>query len=423
MAESVGRAPRWSMRRHVALTLAGLSALAVISLGCVYAITEYVIEKSALRREMSDEIRACMLRWERGESDSIHSSTLRYFPAGQVPPGLSGLVPGAFDRLHLEGRPVQALAEADPAGRIHVIVHDLALTRRRESSLLLSLLAGVAIAAGGAWLVSGWLARRILSPLTALVKQIQRVDPLRPTQDPVVRTGDPELDAIPDAINRLIEELDHVLQRERAFADAASHELRTPIAVVRGAIDVLRELDSSPPAVVERMDRAARRAQEDLTALLALSPARRPPPSQLVDLREILPAAGEPYVRGLEGETRIVWEWGEGTEVSVEPTALAIVFTNILRNALRAAPQGEVRVSADRRGVRVVDDGEGLPEGWPENQEPRGRGLGLSIARILAERNGWRLEVGQAQPHGTRAELRLASDPTGDDANPVGGPT
>src|SRR5262245_31715691 len=403
---------RGPLRHRLAVTLAGLSALSLVSLGLVYAVSESLIEKSALRREMNDEIRSLMDREERGESIPLLSTTLRYFSAREAPPELGDLPSGEFRRLRFGGRTVQVLTVADRAGRTHVLVQDLTLMEHRERSLVFSLVAGVVIAAVGAWWASGRLARYILGPLTGLVEDIRRVDPLEPTLPALDRTGDDELDAIPDAINSLIQELDHVLKRERAFADAASHELRTPLAVVRGAIDLLRERGDSPAHVVDRMDRAARRAEEDLRALLALSPAREPAPAKLADLRELLPATAEPYLREGDVKTRVVWEWGDRPEAHVEPATLAIVFTNLLRNALRAAPQGEVRIAADARCVQIVDDGEGLPPDWPAAGEPRGRGLGLLIARTLAERYGWQLRLEPAQPRGTSASLFLATPST-----------
>lgn len=376
-----------------------------MSLALVYGITEQVVEKRALRLEMTAEIQSLIERWERGESVHLVSTTLRYFPAGKVPSALAALPPNEFRRLRFEGRTVQALAAADGAGGHHVLVQDMSLMEQRERTLLLSLFAGAAIALAGAWWVSGRLTRHILSPLTTLVEAIRRVDPAKPALSTLDLTGDDELDAIPDAINSLIRELDHVLERERAFADAASHELRTPLAVVRGAIDVLRERGDAPAHIVDRIDRAARRAEEDLRALLALSPAREPAAPKLVDLRVLLPATAEPHMRESDAKTRVIWEWGEDPNAHVEPATLAIVFTNLLRNALRAAPLGEIRVRADRSMIEVVDDGEGLPEGWPGAVTPRGRGLGLSLANALAERHGWDLEVTRAEPRGTRAYL------------------
>lgn len=396
---------RGPLRHRLAVALAGLTALALVSLGLVYGITEHVIEQRALRLEMTAEIQSLIERWERGDSALLVSTTLRYFPAGEVPVALASLPPDDFRQLRFEGRTAQVITAADDAGGLHVLVQDLNLMEQRERMLLLSLSAGVVVALLGAWWVSGRLARHILSPLTNLVGDIRRVDPAKPALSTLDRTGDEELDAIPDAINSLIRELDHVLERERAFADAASHELRTPLAVVRGAIDVLRERGDAPAHIVDRIDRAARRAEEDLRALLALSPAREPAAPKLVDLRILLPATAEPHMREADVKTRVVWEWGDDTNAHVEPATLAIVFTNLLRNALRAAPQGEIRIRADRTVVEVVDDGEGLPEGWPGAVAPRGRGLGLSLASALAERHGWDLEVTRAEPRGTRACL------------------
>lgn len=399
---------RRSLRRRLGITLAALSALAATSLGGVYLLSEHIIEQDALRSELSDEMRALMDHESRGEHIDLISTSLRYYPPDQAPPTFPKLPPETFRRLRFEGRAWQVLTRADGTGGVHVVAHDMTLAERREHWLLISLVAGVTLAAAGAWLISGLLARRTLSPLTDLVEQIRRIDPLAPAQRPLARTGDADLDVIPDAINPLVQELDHVLRRERTFVDAASHELRTPLAVVRGAIDVLREQGDAHPPVVDRMERAARRAQEDLDALLALSPAREPAPAVQVDLQQLLPAAAEPYLRDNAARTRVVWEWEPPCEVRLEPSAFAIVFTNLLRNALQAAPQGEVRIEASAQRVRIIDDGEGLPAEWPARGEYKGRGLGLLIAGTLAERCGWQLRLEPALPRGTTAVLLLA---------------
>jgi len=401
---------RGSLRRRLLISLAGLSALAVGSLACVYAITESVIEKSALRNEMAEEIHYLIESHRDGGETPFLSATLSYYPADMAPPDLKALPPDTFRRLRREQQTVQVLTAADDRGRVHVLVQNLGHETEREKTLLLSLLAGVATAAAGAWWVSARLARHILGPLTELVGQISNVNPLAPARHPVGRTGDAELDPIPDAVNTLIGELDHVLQRERAFADAASHELRTPLAIIRGAVDLLHERGDSPAHIVDRLDRAARRAQEDLGALLAMSPSREPAPPHPVDLKALLPAAADPYLREDNVKTHVVWEWGTETNATLEPAALAIVFANLLRNALRATPVGEVRIRADRDRIQIVDDGEGLPEGWPAYGEPRGRGLGLAIARILAERHGWQLHVAPAGQRGTEATLQFHGD-------------
>jgi signal transduction histidine kinase len=275
---------------------------------------------------------------------------------------------------------------------------------------LIALFAGVFVTSAGAWWVAGRLACLTLNPLTNLVDQIRAVDPLSPAQQPVARTGDADIDAIPEAVNALVRELDHVLRRERAFADAASHELRTPLAVIRGGVDVLRERGETPGPIVDRLERAVRRAQDDLEALLALSPAREPAPPTEIDLREFLPRAAEPYVLGRTARTRVVWTWNAAAIARVEPAALAIVFSNLVRNAVQAAPNGEVRIEVDPSFIRVVDDGEGLPASGVTTEAKRGRGVGLLIAHALAERHGWALSLSAAAPRGTQALLVLVPD-------------
>ena len=329
-------------------------------------------------------------------------------PREQLPLKLRDIAPGTFQRFDISGHTIQVLTASNPDGELRALVKNLDIADRRERALLMSLIGGVLLAAAAAWWISGGRAKRVLNPLTGLVGQIHEIDPLHPAGRPVKDTGDKELDAIPDAVNALVHELDHVLQRERAFIDAASHELRTPLAVIRGGVEVLRERGDVPTPVLDRIERATRRAQEDLVALLALSPARDPEPPRNVDLRTLLPNAAEPYL-GERDSTHVEWKWGVDTNAWVDPAALSIAFTNLLRNALRAAPGGNVTIEASARELRVLDDGEGLPEGWPDRNDPRGRGLGLPIARMLAERHGWWIEVGASESGGTSAVPHLGN--------------
>ncbi|MEZ4649428.1 MAG: HAMP domain-containing sensor histidine kinase [Candidatus Eisenbacteria bacterium] len=442
------------LRRRLALALAALAAASTIGLSGVYFIAEYLIEATALRSEMTTDLNVLIRSEERARSDGsggtrsegadsvpLEAEGLRYFTTRELPSELRDVPSGTFQRMQLDGHTVQILTDSNANGELRALVKNLRVSERRERSLVMSLIGGVLVAAAAAWWISGGLARRILTPLTRLVGQIHDIDPLHPAGRPVKDTGDRELDAIPDAVNALVHELDHVLQRERAFIDAASHELRTPLAVIRGGLDVLRERGDAPAPVLERLERAACRAQDDLVALLALSPAREPEPPREVDLRSLLPNAAEPYLREAIGgrieqfvnidvdpepgefgtstppsnaglpcdegasTTHVDWVWGDDTIAWADPATLSIVFTNLLRNALRAAPHGRVRIEASARALRILDDGEGLPEGWPDTGEPRGRGLGLPIARILAERHGWRVEVGPHVGGGTEAAL------------------
>jgi signal transduction histidine kinase len=103
-------------------------------------------------------------------------------------------------------------------------------------------------------------------------------------------------------------------------------------------------------------------------------------------------------------------------EVHAPADSLRIVFTNLLRNALRAAgASGRVRVELNATGLRVIDDGPGIPvDELPHVFEPHvsghygGTGIGLYIASTLVQRHGWTLTLNnRSDARGAIAELRL----------------
>ena len=195
--------------------MAGLSALAVFGLGCVYLITEHFIERRALREEMTEELRALMDHESRGEHVALFSTILRYFPR-RCASGPCGVAAGDVSAASFRRKTLQVLTAAEATGGTHVLVHDMTLAEQREKSLWLSLVAGGAIAAAGAWWASGRLSRSSLESAhsagggdpphrSARAGQAARIPD---------RRRRPERHS--DAVNALIQELDHVLQRERS---------------------------------------------------------------------------------------------------------------------------------------------------------------------------------------------------------------
>ena len=109
---------------------------------------------------------------------------------------------------------------------------------------------------------------------------------------------------------------------------------------------------------------------------------------------------------------KVLWQLAPCT-VTAPPGAVAIIVSNLLRNALRAAPKpGGVRVRLDAQQLAVEDDGPGVPVAdLPHVFAPRtrghdgGTGMGLYIARTLAERLGWTLTLENRVGGGAIARL------------------
>lgn len=229
---------------------------------------------------------------------------------------------------------------------------------------------------------------------------------------------------------RAMKPIGEAFDRQRRFIADASHELRTPVAILRGRAELLRrEHPSLPNAVQAELDLLQGDAEE-LTHLLSelLDLARldagetRPPlePVALADATADLAAQLAPLAaeRGIALSVRASPVWAETNLARLRQVLRAFVD-----NALRHTPEGgrvviDVARDSGRARVRVTDDGEGIaPEHLPRifdrfyrADEARGRGgagLGLSIAAELVKQLGGDLRVESEPGKGTSVTLFL----------------
>jgi signal transduction histidine kinase len=325
------------------------------------------------------------------------------------------LEPGWYERIVFHGRDYQLIVrDLGPNDRAWLL-HEASALEGRDHSLVRLLSLGVLLVSAMALWVSGRLAARALIPLDSLVAEIRALDPGAPGgRLKLEETG--ELQVIAEAINAMLAELDALVERERSFAAAASHELRTPLAVIGGAADVLVAIQGGQPvAPLARITRAVEQAILDLDALLTLSRNRGAPATQRLALDSLLPQWAEPHIAVSTAPPTLEWRLRPCT-IEAAPDSLRIVFTNLLRNALRAAGGGgRVIVELDERSIRVIDDGPGIPvDELPQVFEPHvsghhgGTGIGLYIARTLVQRHGWQLTLDNRRgTPGAIAELKF----------------
>jgi signal transduction histidine kinase len=199
------------------------------------------------------------------------------------------------------------------------------------------------------------------------------------------------------------------LSRERDFSADASHELRTPLTVIRHAAELLASdpsLSERSRRALARIDHASARMAETIETLLLL--AREPEATrEEFDVSEIV----RNCLAQIEFTPR---DGGPVLHFSVEanptlhgsPQALAVIVTNLVRNALQHARCHRVVVSVDAQGVNIEDDGIGLPDQDVARAQARGRGL--TIVRRLCEREGWILHFERPATGGTRVRVAFS---------------
>jgi signal transduction histidine kinase len=251
-------------------------------------------------------------------------------------------------------------------------------------------------------------ARQLARPMSELAIRAERLGAGESRIQPL-DSGIAELDRVSQVLSRSAQTLTKSLASERDFAADASHQLRTPLTAllmrleeisVTDDLEVVQEEANIAIAQVERLTRVV----DDL-----MSRTRRggDEPKATVSLDSVIAALQREWQPAFEQARRSVRVHGErGLVVQAKPVDLSQVLSTLLENSL-AHGRGTVDVHARRSGpsvvVEVSDQGEGVPATiaphiFERSVTTTGTGLGLALARDLAESNGGRLELIQAQP-------------------------
>ena len=251
-------------------------------------------------------------------------------------------------------------------------------------------------------------AHQMSQPMRALADRAERLGAGESRIQPL-HSGIAELDQVSEVLSRSAQRLTKSLASERDFAADASHQLRTPLTAllmrleeisVTDDLDVVQEEATIAIAQVERLTRV-------VDDLMARTRRGGDEPKATVSLDSVIAALQREWQPAFEQARRSVHVHGErGLVVQAKPVDLSQVLSTLLENAL-AHGRGTVDVHARRSGpsvvVEVSDQGEGVPSTiaphiFERSVTTTGTGLGLALARDLAESNGGRLELIQAQP-------------------------
>ena len=295
----------------------------------------------------------------------------------------------------------------------------------RGTFLRLGILA-LLLSAAMAW----FLAARLTRPLRRLTEISGEVaeDDLA-VRVPLERAGSDEVRTLAISFNQMLDRLEDSFARQRAFVADASHDLRTPLTIVRGQIEVLARNPDPSRAEVEKVagvvGDAVRRMERLVDDLLILARSESPGDQEL-ERQPIGPLLEAELGGRLDSERERI-EIGDVTdaEVAFDRDAISRAVSNLVENALRySGPAGRVVLSAEfRRGdlvISVDDDGPGIPPADRErifdrfarldrarSSDTGGSGLGLAIVRTLVESGGGRVSCGDSELGGARFSIYL----------------
>jgi signal transduction histidine kinase len=268
------------------------------------------------------------------------------------------------------------------------------------------------------------LARRILKPVQeveATALTISESDLSRRIEV----GGDDEIAHLADTFNDLLERLDRAFSAQRAFVDDAGHELRTPITIIRGQLELLSDDPVQRRRATELATGELDRMSRMVNDLLLLAKAQQPGLLEfdLVDVGELTREVAEKGA--MLGERRWMLDAVADGGLVGDRQRLSQALIELMKNAVdHTETEDEIGVGSEisngRARLWVRDTGPGIR---PEMQEhiferftragPRrteGAGLGLSIARAIAEEHGGHIELESQIGQGSTFTLEVPVD-------------
>lgn len=316
-------------------------------------------------------------------------------------------------------------ATAQASYRLDGLVRSLALFRR-VCYAALAIAVVLAVASGR------MIAHRSLSPIRTLNATAQQIKATNLAERmPVAHTGD-ELDQLAETINHMLDRIEQHVRQVQQFTADASHELRTPITVLRGTAELAltrhaprEELETALVESIEQYDRLLRLAEDLL--LLARADAGEPlAKRECVHLSRAVQDVMDMY-RPFAQERNVRLTRVDRLEPIIEGDGGRIrqLVGNVVDNALKHTPfGGEIALALSRTGhtveLEVTDTGPGIPPEHVEHVFDRffrverarsrsagGAGLGLSICRTIVEAHGGTIDARNVPGAGAVIRIRL----------------
>ncbi len=298
------------------------------------------------------------------------------------------------------------------------------------------------IALGGLFVASlgiGWvLSGRALRPVGAIARTAREIQATDLSRRIKLNGPRDELRDLADTIDSMLDRLDEAFHAQRQLIDDASHELRSPLAVIRANLDA--SLMDAPDATEPERERAVRvidRATTRMSRLVEdlLATARRNAVALAdadVDLGAVAREAGEEFT-AIAAERQVLLRYDVRGDLMLigDHDALRRAVGNLLSNAVRLSPEGgSVTVATGQADgwlwLAIVDEGPGLSDDdqprvfdrfWRGAHPSRDRrtGLGLAIVRQITESHGGHVSVFSALGAGSTFVLWLPARERTDD--------
>lgn len=340
---------------------------------------------------------------------------------------------GTFDTPEGEmrwARTAVDVAGGDDAVLIVAVFTDVAKAEadRTVRTLAFVSLGSLIFAGVVSWLVAG----RLLRPVRLVHQAAEDITEQDLTRR--IEVGDDDVSGLASTFNRMLDRLEEAFRAEQRFVDDAGHELRTPITVIRGHLELMDDDPESRAVTLRLVTQELDRMSRIVTDLLALAKADRPDFVRVVDGVDVslLTIALEAKVSALAERRWRVGHIAEG-EASLDSQRITQAVLQLAQNAVQHTEEGDaITLTSDfvddpalgrAVTISIEDTGPGVPysererifERFAHGETPDGRrhsgaGLGLAIVTAIAAGHDGRVDVGGEPGQGAVFTLVLPAD-------------
>jgi len=426
---------RLRSRIIISFALFGLGLTAMFAVATVYMRTrlEDQLINTTLQRELKN-----FVDFKRENPDPNAPWTMSVYFAqifgarkfANVPFAWQGYTTGVYDieDIGREGktRPYK-LAVYKDADYWAFLQFDVSTQKLGERQLLTVLIASVLAFAILSLVIGFWLSARVMSPVIELAQRVRAMGNAAQPLQLKAHFANDEVGQLAAVLDDYSARLTEMVQRDREFNADVSHELRTPLSVIASTTELLQgspDLTAKLRERLQRIQRAVRQSTELIDALLLLSRRERQAPTdgETTDVARVVEQvidAQRPHIASKPVDVRL--DIDEPLATVAPSSVVAVALSNLIGNAFKYTPAGEVVITVGHGRVTVEDTGPGIK---PEDAERlfergvrgttvgKGGGLGLAIVRRLCELYGWSVSLAPRPQGGATATLEFGRSAT-----------
>ena len=426
---------RYSLRSRIIISFCLFGAV----LGIVYATAVYVsldkiddhLVDSRLKEEL-ETINSHYLKSKRLPQPTSPYITA-YIGTSNMSPSVVDLTMGLAEGLHEsyigdEEYHIAVKKVQDQKEKLYLLyeVSALEFTEKRKGSIGFVLIAGVVLmVALGFWI--GWFtSRKVIAPVIHLSNMVDKSGPDNLPIDLSKTFSNDEVGVLSKALEQAMYRVETYVEREQRFSRYASHELRTPVTVIKGAVTLLKKkfISEEDPAIrpLRRIERSAVNMENIIETLLWLSRDEITiDQNHVFSVESVIRDTIEQNSVMLVNKPINIELVSEDTpKLHIPESIFQIMVTNLIRNAIQHTASGQINVIIKTDRIVVSDPGSGIEPNDLKlimqfhffGDREKGFGLGLSIVNRLCIRLGWELKIESEKGLGTTAELifRTASN-------------